>query len=116
MRILDRSLALAAVSLGALAAATTGATAGAFALREQSATAQGLSFAGAASGSGGLSSMFWNPATITMAPGWQSEWHASLILPYADIVPDAATQAQIAALGARTVPIPPPPSPLAGAL
>jgi long-chain fatty acid transport protein len=115
MSISVRRSMLAAVASCAVVAASS-AYAGGFAVREQSATAQGLSFAGAASGSGGLSSMFWNPATITMAPGWQSEWHASLILPYADIVPDATTQAQIAALGARTVPIPPPPSPLAGAL
>jgi long-chain fatty acid transport protein len=91
MRILDRSLALAAVSLGALAAATTGATAGAFALREQSATAQGQSFAGAASGSGGLSSMFWNPATITMAPGWNSQYSASAIVPDVQIKPGFGT-------------------------
>ena len=68
----SRSATLAAASLVAIVAATSGALAGGFAVREQSATAQGYSFAGAASGSGGLSSMFWNPATITMAPGWQS--------------------------------------------
>ena len=45
------------------------------------------SFAGAASGSGDLSSMFWNPAVITMMPGWQSEGHASLIIPQVDINP-----------------------------
>ncbi|MXQ12520.1 OmpP1/FadL family transporter [Microvirga makkahensis] len=83
----NRSLSLAAVSLAALMAAQGGAQAGAFGLREQSATAQGFSFAGAASGSGGLSSMYWNPAVITMAPGWQSEWHASLIIPRVDINP-----------------------------
>jgi long-chain fatty acid transport protein len=80
-------MTLAAVSLAAVAAATGGASAGGFAVREQSATAQGYSFAGAASGSGGLSSMFWNPATITMAPGWQSEWHASVIIPEVKINP-----------------------------
>jgi long-chain fatty acid transport protein len=80
-------MTLAAVSLAALAAAGTGASAGGFAVREQSASAQGYSFAGAASGSGGLSSMFWNPATITMAPGWQSEGHASLIIPNVEIDP-----------------------------
>jgi long-chain fatty acid transport protein len=84
---LSRSLTLAAVSLAALVAAQGGAQAGAFALREQSATAQGYSFAGAASGSGYLSSMFWNPAVITMMPGWQTEWHASLIIPRVDINP-----------------------------
>jgi len=83
----NRSLTLAAVSLAALIAAQGGAQAGAFAVREQSATAQGYSFAGAASGSGGLSSMFWNPATITMAPGWQGETHLSVIIPRVDIDP-----------------------------
>jgi len=51
MSHLSRSLSLAAVSLAALIAAQGGAQAGGFALREQSATAQGYSFAGAASSS-----------------------------------------------------------------
>ena len=86
---------LAAVSLAALISAQGGAQAGGFAIREQSATAQGYSFAGAASGSGGLSSMFWNPATITMAPGWHSEWHVSLIVPRVDINPLPGTPTAI---------------------
>jgi long-chain fatty acid transport protein len=86
---------LAAVSLAALISAQGGAQAGGFAIREQSATAQGYSFAGAASGSGGLSSMFWNPATITMAPGWHSEWHLSLIVPRVDINPLPGTPTAI---------------------
>ncbi len=90
MSRLTRSLTLAAVSLAALAAAQGGAQAGGFAVREQSAAAQGYSFAGAASGSGGLSSMFWNPATITMAPGWHSEWNLSLIVPRVEIDPIAS--------------------------
>jgi long-chain fatty acid transport protein len=40
------------------------AAAGAFALKERSARAQGLSFAGATAGSGGLQSMGFNPAAI----------------------------------------------------
>lgn len=87
MRLLARLSALAAVSTAAVLAAETAALAGAFGLREQSATAQGLSFAGAASGSGHLSSMFWNPATITMAPGFQSETHLSLIIPDVTVDP-----------------------------
>jgi len=86
---------LAAVSLAALISAQGGAQAGGFAIREQSATAQGYSFAGAASGSGGLSSMFWNPATITMAPGWHSEWHLSLIVPRVEIDPLPGTPTAI---------------------
>lgn len=59
---------LAAVSSAALVASATSANAGAFALKERSARAQGLSFAGATAGSGGLSSMGFNPAAITMVP------------------------------------------------
>jgi long-chain fatty acid transport protein len=95
----NRSSALAAVSLAALIAAQGEARAGAFAVREQSATAQGYSFAGAASGSGRLSSMFWNPATITMAPGWQSESHVSLILPEVKIDPVTGTSPFLLPLG-----------------
>lgn len=87
MSRLSRSLSLAAVSLAALVAAQGGAHAGAFAIREQSASAQGYSFAGAASGSGYLSSMFWNPAVITMMPGWNTEASLSLIIPRVDINP-----------------------------
>ncbi len=71
-----------AVALGALAIATAEAQAGGFAVREQSAFGQGSSFAGVAAG-GDLSSMFWNPATMTQAPGIQTEIVASGILPYA---------------------------------
>lgn len=96
----NRSLSLAAVSFAALIAAQGAAQAGAFGLREQSATAQGLSFAGAASGSGELSSMFWNPATLTFAPGFQSEWHATAILPRVEIEPTFTLPAGLATLGA----------------
>lgn len=95
MSFFHRSAALAAVSLAALVAASSNAHAGAFAVREQSATAQGYSFAGAASGSGGLSSMFWNPATITMAPGWQNEAHLSVIVPRVEIDAVAPTPTRV---------------------
>ncbi|HEV2558502.1 MAG TPA: outer membrane protein transport protein [Microvirga sp.] len=94
-----RSLTLAAVSAAALIAAQGSAQAGAFGVREQSATAQGYSFAGAASGSGRLSSMFWNPATITMAPGWQSENHLSIIIPEVEITPRSGTPLSVLPLG-----------------
>lgn len=96
MKVVVRSLLLAAASAVALAAATSGAQAGAFAIREQSASAQGLSFAGAASGSGGLSSMFWNPATITMAPGWNQEFHLAGIIPESTIHPTTGTSPLLA--------------------
>jgi long-chain fatty acid transport protein len=99
MSRLSRSLTLAAVSLAALAAAQGGAQAGGFAIREQSATAQGYSFAGAASGSGYLSSMFWNPAVITMMPGIQSESHLSVIIPRVEIDPMTETAPFLLPLG-----------------
>lgn len=70
---------LAGASALALLGTATETLAGAFGLREQGAAGQGMSFAGVASGSGGLSSMYWNPATITMAPGWNSYSSVSLI-------------------------------------
>jgi long-chain fatty acid transport protein len=115
MNFLDGMLARATASLTLLLVTTVMAQAGAFYLRDQSATAGGESFAGVAAGSGGLSSMFWNPATITMTPGIQTEAHGSVVLPYANIEPDAATRAEIAGFGATIVPVPPT-GPLAGRL
>lgn len=86
-----RSLILAGVSVAAIAGATSAAHAGAFGLREQGAGAQGQSFAGAAAGSGGLSSMYWNPATITMNPGFQTYTSVSLLNLDANIRPAPGT-------------------------
>jgi long-chain fatty acid transport protein len=63
--------------------AVTEASAGAFGLREQSTEAQGMGFAGAAAGSGGVSSMFWNPAVITMRPGFVTEQNLTYLGPSA---------------------------------
>ncbi len=95
----NRHLSLAAVSFAALIAAQGGAQAGAFGLREQSATAQGMSFAGAASGSGEVSSMFWNPATMTFLPGLQFEADAAVIIPRSEITPTFTLPAGLSALG-----------------
>ena len=57
------------------------AFAGAFGLHEQSAEALGASFAGVAAGSGGLSAMFWNPATLTQNGGFQVSTSGSLLIP-----------------------------------
>ncbi len=73
------------VALGALAAGMGSAQAGSFALREQSTIGLGMGFAGAASGAAGLSSMYWNPATITMHPGWNGQQSFTLIAPSATI-------------------------------
>jgi long-chain fatty acid transport protein len=87
-----------AVSVVALTA-STGAFAGAFGLREQSAAGQGLSFAGAAAGGAGLGSMFWNPATITDAPGIQSSLVLSAISPYAKLTAQGGSSAGYSLFG-----------------
>lgn len=69
-------------ALGLLIIASTQVQAGGFALREQSAYGQGVSFAGVAAG-GALSSMYWNPATITQYNGKAFEVDAAAILPKA---------------------------------
>ncbi len=67
------------------------AIAGAFAVREQSAWYQGLSFAGNATISKSLSSMYWNPATMTGHEGMQTETSQSIVFPSATIDLDRAT-------------------------
>jgi long-chain fatty acid transport protein len=59
------------------------ANAGAFGIREQSTVGQGDSFAGAAAG-GALSSMFWNPATMTQTPGFGIEGNGTGIFANVD--------------------------------
>jgi long-chain fatty acid transport protein len=95
----NRHLSLAAISFAALIAAQGGAQAGAFGLREQSTTAQGMSFAGAASGSGNVSSMYWNPATMTFQFGLQAEAHIAAVIPRSEISPTFTLPAGLSTLG-----------------
>ncbi len=78
MRMTSKALKQALVATSAIvgfAVAAEQASAGGFAIREQSAQFQGSSFAGAAAG-GGLSSMYWNPAAVGQAgSGLTSESH-----------------------------------------
>ncbi len=62
----------------------TEAAAGAFALKERSARAQGLSFAGATSGSGGITSMTFNPAVIGIVEHAEMGGGLSYISPISD--------------------------------
>ncbi|MDR7036774.1 MULTISPECIES: OmpP1/FadL family transporter [Methylobacterium] len=94
-----RALALAGVSGAVLALGAGDAMAGAFGIREQSTIAAGLADAGAASGAGGVSSMFWNPATVTMRPGWVSEQNFTFINLSGDIRTQPGTTPGFAALG-----------------
>jgi long-chain fatty acid transport protein len=75
----------------ALSVGKSQADPGGFALR-QSPYFQGTSFAGVAAGGASVSSMFWNPATITQAGrGLTIEGDATIDSPHADITPLAAT-------------------------
>ena len=82
--ILKSSL-LGAGVVAALLGTTTVAMAGGFAIREQSAEYQGMSFAGNAAGGGGLSAMFWNPAAVAQFDGIRTESHYSLIIPQSEL-------------------------------
>lgn len=85
---MNRALKAAALCGSALSliAVAGQAQAGGFALREQSAYYQGMSFAGNATTGPSISSMFWNPATITGAgEGITFESHNSFIVPNADL-------------------------------
>ena len=81
-----RGITAAAVAATALTAIVSSASAGGFAVREQSALHQGASFAGAASGKD-LSTMYWNPAGVVL-DGTNTASHNSLILGQTDITGD----------------------------
>jgi long-chain fatty acid transport protein len=84
------SAALAGAAIGILTIGVGDAFAGGFAIREESAYGQGSSFAGVAAG-GALSSMFWNPATITQQPGINIEAVATGIFPHSTNTPGAGS-------------------------
>ena len=77
---------MAGAAFGILAMGIVEASAGGFAIREESSYFQGMSFAGAAAG-GALSSMFWNPATMTQHAGINVEGDVTAIFPYAANTP-----------------------------
>ena len=84
-----RSGLLASSAVTALLALAGAAEAGGFAVREQSAEFQGMSFAGNAASGGGLSGMFWNPAVAAYAPaGIYTESHFSGIFGHVSMMGD----------------------------
>lgn len=90
-----RYASAATVSLAALLSAGS-ASAGSFSIRSgQSAEGLGMAYAGAASGGIGLGSIGWNPATITMFPGRNSNWNATYIAPNASYDPTSPTRVAI---------------------
>ncbi len=77
------------------------AMAAGFAIREQSAIGQSMAFAGAAAGYSDLSSMFFNPATITLHGGLNAQNDVSLIAPTSKAKNGVATtKAAVASGGA----------------
>ncbi|TDR93416.1 OmpP1/FadL family transporter [Enterovirga rhinocerotis] len=86
-----KELTRIAISSVALLGAVGAAHAGAFGLRTQSTTALGGAFAGNASGMPGISSMFWNPATVTMNPGYTSEYNFTYVVPDVSVTPVSPT-------------------------
>ncbi|MEM8626730.1 MAG: outer membrane protein transport protein [Pseudomonadota bacterium] len=70
--------------------AVTSAHAGGFAVREQSTTTQGSSFAGAASHES-LSSMYWNPAGVTHQSGTNTESHYAYIIGRSEVTAENYT-------------------------
>ncbi len=85
-----RKILLGACALGAISVAASDAQAGGFSSRQQSATGQGFSFAGAGTSAFGLGSMFWNPANITNFEGRRSEWNLTLIVPSTEVTTTSA--------------------------
>lgn len=79
------------------------ASAGGFAIREQSASSQGASFAGNAANTD-LSAMFWNPAGAAnvSGPGITTENHIAVIIPSAKITVDTVGGGAVAGPNTRT--------------
>jgi long-chain fatty acid transport protein len=94
MKSLTKLTAAATVSLSALLAASA-ASASSFAIRSgQSAEGLGMAYAGAAAGGIGMGSMAWNPATITMFPGRNSQWNFTYLYANGDYKPTSPTTVQ----------------------
>lgn len=89
-QLLDWRLHRAGLIVGLCSAAGTvmpvmsAAQAGAFGSRQQSAYGQGTSFAGMAAG-GSLSSMFWNPASLSDVDEFEVEANATVVLPATEV-------------------------------
>jgi long-chain fatty acid transport protein len=89
--MLKTVLRIALMASVGVVAIGSAAHAGGFANRQQSATGQGFSFAGAGTSAFGLSSMFWNPANITNFEGRNSDWNLSIIAPNSQLTTERYT-------------------------
>ena len=103
-RTFTRAVLFSSTLLAGMGAGTLSAQAGGILVHEQSTYFQGTSFAGAAANGPALSSMFWNPATITgQGRGLSSETNATVIFSRSEISPLTAN----AVTGANLVPLGP---------
>ena len=100
MRGSIETVLLGVATVGAFCFGASSVRASAFLIREQSTIGSGLSTAGAAADGAGLGSMFWNPATITDYPGWQSSWSVTGIFPSANIT--AEPNSSLFGLGSKS--------------
>ncbi|MGO4736900.1 OmpP1/FadL family transporter [Bosea sp. 2KB_26] len=95
MKSIVRYTAAATVSVAALLVSGV-ASASSFSLRSgTSAEGLGMAFAGAASGGIGMGAMTFNPATITMFPGRNSNWNFTYIAPSASYDPTSPTRVRL---------------------
>lgn len=74
---------LSGVAVCALSAGV--ASAAGFAIKEQGAKGQGMSFAGSSVGLHGISNMYFNPAAISFHEGFRSSLNSAIILPNAEV-------------------------------
>jgi long-chain fatty acid transport protein len=72
-------------AIAAIVAGSAPAEAGGFAVREQSAYGQGSSFAGMAAPGDSISSMFWNPAAVTIVTSPTAEGNITAIFPQSEL-------------------------------
>ncbi len=95
-------LAVSAAGVSSLGVSSS-AFAGGYAVKEQSASGLGAAWAGVAAGTD-LSSIFWNPAAVTITDHMRAEVHGALIFPDTTITPRTGslrplTDPQIAGAG-----------------
>ena len=86
------SLPVTALALLLAAASASPALASGFQLREQSASGEGMAFAGIAAGTSDISGMFFNPATLTAFDGFQLVLGGTAIAPKAELESVAGTR------------------------
>lgn len=77
---------------GVVASLAPRASASGFNLREQSPSAQGMSFAGASSGGSDIGGMYFNPASMALFEGNQAILGASFVMPRAELEDAAAVR------------------------